>query len=313
MEMEPLTQLQCARLTRATFRVMGLKQVAGLNYFQLKFFNWTDERYEQWILTDELEFLRARGVTRTLRGFKVLWNIWRKAVSRDYQTLVIVEDESIAPTQGAAYTAAARKAFAQQYGDVPWGDDVALEPARMHWPMALFRLAEHMYAAVEWMEGKILEGEEAMLSDNQGRLGINELAGIDINILMRSTTKEAAIDKCAEVMGILDDTLTLINTYYRNLPTADMERDLYRIFPGAIGVFDRAELEYDATMLLLRAGDIEAVRRGHRARITSNMIDWINAGNVTAIETLRTLNAIVAPPDPRPGPDVAPPPAPPSS
>ena len=102
MDMAPLSQVQCARLTRATFRTMGLKQVAGVNYFQLKFFNGTDERYEQWILNDELEFLRARGVTRTLRGFKVLWNIWKNAVSRDYQTFVIVEDESIAPTQGAA-------------------------------------------------------------------------------------------------------------------------------------------------------------------------------------------------------------------
>ena len=306
VEMEQLSQLQCARLTRATFRIMGLKQVVGVNYFQLKFFNWNDERFEQWILNDELEFLRARGVTRTLRGFKVLWNIWKNAVSRDYQTLVIVEDESILPTQGAAYTAAARKAFAQQYGDVPWEDEVAAEPARMHWPMALFRLAEHMFAAAEWMEGKRLAGEEMMLSDNQGRIAINELAGIDIRVLTRRTTKEEAIEKCAETMGKLDDALTLINTFYRDMPTAEMERDIYRIFPGGMGVVERADLEYDATMLLIRAGDIEAVRRGHGARITSNRIDWINDGNVTAIDTLRTLNAIVAPADPRPVPDVAP-------
>ena len=92
MDMPLLSQVQSARLTRATVRTMGLKQVAGVNYFQLKFFNWTDERYEQWIANDELEFLRARGVTRTLRGFKVLWNIWKNAVSREYRTLVIIED-----------------------------------------------------------------------------------------------------------------------------------------------------------------------------------------------------------------------------
>ena len=51
---------------------------------------------------------------------------------------------------------------------------------------------------------------------------------------------------------------------------------MYRIFPGAIGVFERADLEYDSTMLLIRAGDIEAVRSGHRDRITSNMINAMN-------------------------------------
>ena len=48
---------------------------------------------------------------------------------------------------------------------------------------------------------------------------------------------------------------------------------MYRIFPGPIGVFESADFEYDATMLLIRAGDIEAGRRGYRDRITSNIID----------------------------------------
>ena len=65
---------------------------------------------------------------------------------------------------------------------------------------------------------------------------------------------------------------------------------MYRIFPGPIGVFERA-------------GDIKAIRRCHRDRITSNMINWINEGNITAVDTLRTLNAIL---EPAPVPDVVP-------
>ena len=72
--------------------MLATKQVNHIQVLLLKFFDWDAAAYAQWITENGLQFMENKGMTQTLRGYKVLWYIWQNAVSREYETLVIIED-----------------------------------------------------------------------------------------------------------------------------------------------------------------------------------------------------------------------------
>ena len=77
----------------------------------LKFFDCDAVAYAQWITEHGLQFMERRGMTQTPRGYKVLWDTWKKAATREYETLVIIEDTMKNPGGGAAYIAGAKREF----------------------------------------------------------------------------------------------------------------------------------------------------------------------------------------------------------
>ena len=79
-------------------------------------------------------------------------------MSREYETLVIIEETAWNLGGGAAYIAAAKKAFAQMYGDVPCANDIAAEPARMNWLRVILTLANRQSVVAEWMIKKMVAG-----------------------------------------------------------------------------------------------------------------------------------------------------------
>ena len=115
---EPLTLREVANLTRGTMRMVGTKQINQNQTMMMKFFDWEAEVYAQWIKDNDLQFMHSKGMTQTLWDYKVLWNIWKNAVTRDYETLVVIEDTSKNPGGGASYIASTKRAFSQMYGGI---------------------------------------------------------------------------------------------------------------------------------------------------------------------------------------------------
>ena len=68
----------------------------------MKFFNWDAAAYAQWITDNGLQFMEAKGMTQTPRGYKVLWDIWKNAVSIEYETFVVIKDTMRNPGGGTA-------------------------------------------------------------------------------------------------------------------------------------------------------------------------------------------------------------------
>ena len=108
----PLTLLEVTNLTRGTMRMLATKQVYQLQTLMLTFFDWDARAYAQWITDNDLQFMQANGMTQTPRGYKVLRDIWKNAVTRDYETLVLIEDTMKNTGGGAPYIAAFAFAFA---------------------------------------------------------------------------------------------------------------------------------------------------------------------------------------------------------
>ena len=100
--------------------MLATKQVNNIQVLLLKFFDWDAVAFGQWIAEHGLQFMEIRGMTQTPRGYKILWDTWKKAATREYETLVIIEDTMNNPGGGAAYIEAAKRSFAQMYGDIPW-------------------------------------------------------------------------------------------------------------------------------------------------------------------------------------------------
>ena len=129
-------------------------------------------------------------MTQTPRGYKVLWDTWKKAAIREYKMLVIIEDTMKNPGGGAPYIAGAKRAFATMYGDVPQAADLAVEPARMNWSSAMLKIANEQSATANWMITKMVAGVTMLDGDTRGRLHINGLAGLDVKVLTRTTTRD---------------------------------------------------------------------------------------------------------------------------
>ena len=154
----PLSLLEVTNLTRGTMRLLATKQVNRIQVLLLKFFDWDAAAYAQWITDNDLQFMKAKGMMQTPRGYKVLWDIWKNAVRRQYETLVAIEDTMRIPGGGAAYIAVTKKLFAQMYREIPWANDAVAEPARMNWPRVILNLANREYVAAEWMIDKMEAG-----------------------------------------------------------------------------------------------------------------------------------------------------------
>ena len=77
-------------------------------------------------------------------------------------------------------TAAAKKAFAQMYGDVAWQNNIVAEPARMNWPRVIQNLANRMELAAMWMINKMAAGVTMIGADARGRIEIN---GLDVKVI----------------------------------------------------------------------------------------------------------------------------------
>ena len=87
------------------FEVMNLTRGTGRLLMLLKFFDCDAVAYAQWITEHGLQFMELRGMTQTPRGYKVLWDTWKKAATREYETLVIIENTMMNPGGGTAYIA----------------------------------------------------------------------------------------------------------------------------------------------------------------------------------------------------------------
>ena len=57
--------------------------------------------------------------------------------------------------------------------------------------------------------------------DTRGRLHINGLAGLDVKVITRTTTRDAAILECSEVMDDLRVCMGEINEYYNMMPSVE--------------------------------------------------------------------------------------------
>ena len=209
----------------------------------VKFFDWTAAQYAQWITKNYLQFMEQRGMNQTQRRFKVLWEIWKNEVNREYETLVIIEYTVRNPGGRAAYVVATKKAFAQMYGDVPWHNDVVAEPARMNWPRVIQNLANRMEGAAMWMINKMAACVSMIDADARERREINGLASLDVKVLTLMTTREDAILQRSAVMEETGTCMTHINEYYNMMPDVATELELSNLFIIAIGVEEAPNID----------------------------------------------------------------------
>ena len=72
----------------------------------------------------------------------------------------------------------------------------------------------------------MLEGEK------RGRLHINGLAGLDVKVPTRTTTRDEAILECSEVMDDLKICLGEINEYYNMMPNVEIAAQMEIAFRG---------------------------------------------------------------------------------
>ena len=62
---EPLTLREVANITRRTMRMLGTKQINQNQTMMLKFFDWEEEAYAQWITDNDLQFMQSIGMNQT--------------------------------------------------------------------------------------------------------------------------------------------------------------------------------------------------------------------------------------------------------
>ena len=106
---KPLTPQEGKDLIRRSTRILTTKKIEHIQTMMVTSTNWDDTAYAQWITTDP----QLVDTKWTIRRNKVTWNIWKNAVIRDYEALVIIEDTGKTPGEGGAYTAAGKRAFIQ--------------------------------------------------------------------------------------------------------------------------------------------------------------------------------------------------------
>ena len=64
---EPLTLREVANLTRGAMGMLGTKQINQNQTLILKFFDWEEEAYAQWITDKDLQFMQSMTQTLTLQ------------------------------------------------------------------------------------------------------------------------------------------------------------------------------------------------------------------------------------------------------